>query len=110
MSNIQTSVRLTRWHGSQHPTFSTITRQMKKEGLRPYMWVNMPNHRYAVRSHGYDKVLYVIEGTVEITLPDSNQHMSLKAGDRVDVPAGVRHGTIVGKTGAKCVEAAVARR
>ncbi len=106
----QTSVRLTRWHGSQHPTFSTITREMKKEGLRPYMWVNMPNHRYAVRSHGYDKVLYVIEGTVEITLPDVNQRMSLRPGDRIDVPAGVRHGTIIGATGAKCVEAAVARR
>jgi quercetin dioxygenase-like cupin family protein len=70
----------------------------------------MPNHRYAVRSHGYDKVLYVIEGMVEITLPDVNQRMVLRAGDRIDVPAGVRHGTIVGTSGAKCVEAAVARR
>jgi quercetin dioxygenase-like cupin family protein len=106
----QTNVRLTRWHGSQHPTFSTITREMKKEGLRPYMWTNMPNNRYGVRSHGYDKVLYVIEGTLEITLPDTNQRMTLRAGDRIDVPAGVRHGTIVGTSGAKCVEAAVARR
>jgi quercetin dioxygenase-like cupin family protein len=110
MSINQTSVRLTRWRGGEHPTFSAITRQMKKEGLRPYMWVNMPNHRYGVRSHGYEKVLYVIEGTVEITLPDSNQRMILRAGDRVDIPAGVRHGTIVGTNGAKCVEAAVARR
>ncbi len=110
MSIRNTSVRVTRWQGSQHPTFSTITRQMKKEGLRPYMWVNMPNHRYGVRSHGYDKVLYVIEGTLEITLPDANQRMTLRAGDRLDVPAGVRHGTIVGVGGAKCVEAAVARR
>lgn len=23
------------------------------------------NHRYAVRSHGYDKVMYVIEGMVD---------------------------------------------
>lgn len=106
----QTSVRLTRWHGSQHPTFSNITREMKKEGLRPYVWSNMPNHRYGVRSHGFDKVLYVVEGTVEITLPDMNQRMTLRPGDRIDVPAGIRHGTIVGTSGAKCVEAAVARR
>jgi len=106
----QSSVRVTRWHGSQHPTFSAITRDMKKEGLRPYMWVNAPNHRYGVRTHGYDKVLYVVEGTVEISLPDSNQRMNLRAGDRVDIPAGVRHGTIVGSNGAKCVEAAVARQ
>ncbi|HLV37127.1 MAG TPA: hypothetical protein VKY59_18545 [Spirillospora sp.] len=104
------AVRVKRWTGGQHPTMSVITRQMKQEGLRPYMWMNMANHRYAVRSHGYDKVLYVIEGSVEVILPDSNQRVILRAGDRTDIPAGVRHGTIVGKTGAKCVEASVARR
>jgi hypothetical protein len=36
--------------------------------------------------------------------------MILRAGDRIDVPAGTRHGTIVGTNGVKCVEAAVARR
>jgi quercetin dioxygenase-like cupin family protein len=106
----QSSVRLTRWHGSQHPSMSVITREMKKEGLRPYMWENMPNHRYAVRTHGYDKVLYVIEGSIEVTLPDLNQRMTLRPGDRVDIPAGIRHGTNVGLSGAKCAEAAVARR
>ena len=104
------TVQLTRWSGGQHPTLSAITRMMKQQGLRPYMWMNTPNHRYAVRSHGYDKVTYVIEGMVEITLPDSNQAMRLRAGDRVDIPAGIRHGTIVGTSGAKCVEASVARR
>ncbi|MBL8161434.1 MAG: cupin domain-containing protein [Anaerolineae bacterium] len=109
MPTKQSAVRVTRWHGAEHPTFSAITRQMKKEGMRPYMWENMPNQRYGVRSHGYDKVLYVVEGAIEITLPDSNQRMTLRPGDRLDVPAGVRHGTIVGASGAKCVEAAVAR-
>ncbi len=108
MSIKQAVVRLTRWSGSQHPTASIITREMKKERLRPYMWDNSPNFRYGVRSHGYDKVLYVVEGSLEITLPDNNQRMRLKPGDRVDIPAGVRHGMIVGSTGAKCVEATVA--
>ncbi len=103
-------VRIKRWSGGQHPTLSVITRQMKQEGLRPYMWTNSPNHRYAVRSHGYDKIMYVVEGTVEVILPDSNQRVLLRAGDRTEIPAGVRHGAIVGKSGAKCVEASVARR
>jgi len=72
------------------------------------MWVNTPNHRYAVRSHGYEKVLYVIEGTLELSFPDENQRVVLRAGDRIDIPAGVRHGTTVGNGGAKCVEAAKA--
>lgn len=106
----QSVVRVVRWTGGQHPTLSGITRDMKKQGLRPFMWDNAPNHRYAVRSHGYDKVLYVIEGNIEITLPDSNQRMRLRSGDRIDIPAGVRHGTIVGSSGVKCVEAALSRR
>lgn len=102
-------VRIMRWHGGQHPTTSIITRLMKKEGLRPYMWNNAPNHRYAVRSHNYDKILYVLNGNLELTLPDSNQRAILGPGDRVEIPAGIRHGTIVGKSGVECVEAAVAR-
>ena len=103
-------VRITRWTGGQHPTLSSITRKMKDEGLRPYMWLNTPNHRYAVRTHGYDKVLYVVEGSVEVNFPDSNQRVTPRAGDRTDIPAGVRHGTIVGNSGARCVEASIARR
>ena len=102
-------VRVTRWQGGQHPTSSSITRMMKKEGLRPYRWNNAPNHRYAVRSHNYDKVLYVLNGSFELTLPDSNQRTKVNPGDRVDIPAGVRHGTNVGRSGVECVEAAVKR-
>jgi quercetin dioxygenase-like cupin family protein len=103
------NVRVVRWHGGQHPTVSLITRLMKKEGLRPYMWRNAPNHRYAVRSHGYTKVLYVVDGTLELILPDSNQRVTLRSGDRTDIPAGIRHGAIVGKAGAQCVEASLPR-
>ena len=102
-------VRVTRWRGGQHPTSSIITRSMKKEGLRPYKWNNAPNHRYAVRSHNYDKVLYVLSGSLELTFPDTNQRTRVSSGDRVDIPAGVRHGTNVGKSGVECVEAAVVR-
>jgi len=106
----QAAVRVIRWSGGQHPTVSTITRHMQKEGLRPYQWDNAPNYRYAVRSHGYSKVVYVLEGTLELTLPDSNQRVKLRAGDRVEIPAGVRHGSIVGAAGAKCIEAAANQR
>lgn len=100
------TVTITRWQESQHPSMSIIMQRMKEDGLRPYMWTNMPNHRYAIRSHNYDKVVYVIDGVVEVSLPDSNQRVKLRTGDRIDIPAGVRHGTQVGNNGAKCVEAA----
>ncbi|MBC8170226.1 MAG: cupin domain-containing protein [Anaerolineae bacterium] len=108
--NNQTTVRIKRWEGSHHPTMAKITQLMQADGLRPYMWTNMPNHRYAVRSHGFHKVLYVIEGNLELILPDSNERVKMRAGDRAEIPAGVRHGTIVGTSGAKCVEASLNRR
>ena len=101
----EATVAIRRWEGSQHPSVASIIQLMKEQGLRPYMWMNMPNHRYAVRSHNYDKILYVLDGLVELTLPDSNHRIKLRAGDRIDIPAGVRHGTIIGSGGAKCVEA-----
>jgi quercetin dioxygenase-like cupin family protein len=110
MASKQSAVRVQRWVGGQHPTMTAITKLMQQEGLRPYMWTNMPNHRYAVRSHGFTKVLYVVEGNLELILPDSNERIKLRAGDRADIPVGVRHGTIVGTTGAKCVEASVGQR
>ncbi len=103
----QQTVRITRWTGGQHPTISIISRMMQKEGLRPYVWENTPNYRYAVRSHGYNKVMFLIEGQLEISFPDSNQRVKMRAGDRLDIPAGVRHAAIVGAGGAKCVEAAL---
>lgn len=102
-------VRVTRWQGGQHPTASIITRLMKKEGLRPYRWNNTPNYRYAIRSHNYDKVLYVTSGSIELILPDTNKRTIIKTGDRVDIPAGIRHGTNVGSTGVECIEASVVR-
>ncbi len=110
MVNRQSSVRVEYWRGGQHPTFSTITRLMQEQGMRPYMWTNSANYRHAVCSHGYDKVLYVVEGVLEFTLPDSNQRVNLRAGDRIEIPTGTRYGIIVGSSGVKCVEASISRR
>ncbi len=105
MANEEQTVTVRRWSGGQHPSLSNVTRLLEAEGLRPFLWTNTPNHRYAVRSHGYSKVLYVIDGSLEVTLPDSNELVRLRTGDRIDVPARVRHGITVGLNGTRCVEA-----
>jgi mannose-6-phosphate isomerase-like protein (cupin superfamily) len=108
MATRQTEIRLTRWNGGQNPTMSNITRLMQKEGLRPYLWENSPNYRYPVRSHGFSKVMYVVEGALEISFPDTRQSVKMRAGDRIDIPAGIHHAVIISNSGAKCVEAAAA--
>lgn len=77
---------------------------MRDERLRPYVWSNTPNYRYPVRSHGYDKTLYCVQGALEIVFPDARQRVTLRPGDRIDLPRGVRYGAIVGPAGAQCVE------
>jgi quercetin dioxygenase-like cupin family protein len=109
MATRQTTVQLARWKGGTHPTLSNITRLMQEKGLRPYKWDTTPNQRYAVRSHNYAKLLYVVEGSLEITLPDENQRLKLRAGDRLEIPARVRHGSVTGRKGATCLEAAIRR-
>jgi hypothetical protein len=77
---------------------------MTQEGLRPYRWSNGPNFRYAPRSHGFDKVLYCVQGSIEVILPDLGQRMILRPGDRLEVPRGVRYAQVIGPDGAQCLE------
>ncbi|MCL4252306.1 MAG: cupin domain-containing protein [Anaerolineae bacterium] len=108
MANKTPSVIVTRWQGGTHPSESVITRLLHKENLRPYMWDAKPNQRQAVHSHNTQTVLYVVSGLLEIHLPDDNLQVQLRSGDRIDIPANIRHSTIVGKNGARCAEANVA--
>src|SRR5438067_258724 len=103
-SNLIKDIKIIRWRGGQHPTHQAITQKLQQEGLRPYTWKNGPNYRDAVRSHGYSKILYCVEGSIEIVLPDVNQTVLLRPGDRMELPRGVRHATIIGPQGAQCVE------
>lgn len=97
-------VKVTRWRGGQHPTLDNITRQMKEEGLRAYVWGHAPNFRYPVRSHGYDKTLYCVQGSIEIAFPKNRSRVVLHSGDRIDLPRGVYYSAIVGPTGVQCIE------
>jgi len=97
-------VRITRWRGGQHPTLEIITRRMREEGFRPYVWVNAPNFRYSPRSHGHDKTLYCVQGSLEVIFPETKQRVTLRVGDRIDVPRRVRYSAIIGPSGAQCVE------
>ncbi len=99
-------VKVTRWRGGQHPTLENITRQLEHEGLRPYVWSCAPNFRRPVCSHGYDKTVYCLRGSFEIEFPHANARVRLSAGDRIDLPQGMRYSMVVGPGGCEGVEAA----
>jgi quercetin dioxygenase-like cupin family protein len=78
---------------------------MTDEGLSPYSWSNAPHDVYAAHSHLYNKVIYVVQGSIQFGLPELGQSLTLKAGDRLDLPAGVVHDAVVGAQGVVCLEA-----
>ena len=97
--------QVTPWAGSAPPTQSSLWRLMIHEGLSPYSWSNGPHDTYSAHSHSYDKVIYVVQGSLTFGLPELAQKLTLKAGDRLDLPANIVHDAIVGPQGVVCLEA-----
>jgi hypothetical protein len=69
----------------------------------PRSWGNGPGDVYGAHDHPRDKVLFCIEGSIVFTTGDGE--IALTAGDRLDLPAGTRHGATVGPAGCACLEA-----
>ena len=96
--------QVTPWADSTTPTESTLWQIMAEEGLSPYSWSNGPHDIYAAHTHGYDKVIYVVRGSITFGLPELGKNLMLNAGDRLDLPAGVVHEAVVGSQGVVCLE------
>ena len=79
--------------------------RLRAEGLAPGSWSNGPGDRYSVHEHAYDKVLVCAAGSIVFGLPDGDRRVSMRAGDRLDLPAGTRHDAVVGPDGVSCFEA-----
>ena len=96
---------VTPWSESAAPTQSTLWQRMAEEGLNPYSWSNGPFDKYSPHSHSYNKVIYVVQGSITFGLPELGKQLTLKTGDRIDLPAGVVHDAQVGGEGVVCLEA-----
>ena len=77
---------------------------LRNEAGGCYSWSNGPGDRYAAHSHGYEKVLYCVEGTITFVLEATGKRLELKAGDRMVLPAGTVHAAEVGPDGCTCIE------
>lgn len=98
-------VRVTPWTSNDAPDRERILRLMADEGLSPYTWSNAPHDVYSAHSHSYDKVIYVVQGSISFGLPGEQRQVNLEAGDRLDLAAGTLHDATVGLDGVTCLEA-----
>jgi quercetin dioxygenase-like cupin family protein len=78
--------------------------RLSGEATGCYSWSNGPGDRYGEHSHGYEKVLYCVDGSITFVLEGDGRSIGLKAGDRMVLPAGTRHSAVVGPAGCTCIE------
>ena len=97
--------QVTPWPNSTPPTESKLRQRCADEGLNPYPWSNGPHDVYSAHSHSYDKVIYVVRGSITFGLPELGEKLTLHAGDRLDLPANTAHDAVVGSEGVLCLEA-----
>ena len=85
-------------------TSDDLMARLRNEASDCYSWSNAPGDTYAPHSHGYEKVLYCVNGSIKFVLESTGKQLELKAGDRMVLPAGTLHGAEVGPHGCTCIE------
>ena len=96
--------RVTYWEAASPPTEELLLRIMEGQGLNPYTWSNGPHDTYSAHKHNYNKVIYVIRGSITFSLPLLKKQVTLNAGNRLEIPAGTVHDARVGPEGVVCLE------
>jgi uncharacterized protein YjlB len=92
------------WPQDQELNPKAVEARMKAEGGPYYRWANGPGDVYSAHVHNYHKVIYVVQGSITFGLPQTDTQMTLSAGDRLDLPAGITHNAVVGSQGVVCLE------
>ena len=100
-----TEPKIIPWHKTQPPTENELAQILHDEGLSYYPWSNAPHDLYSAHLHTYNKIIYVVRGSISFILPDTNQTLTLHTGDRLELPANTVHSAAVGGQGVKCFEA-----
>jgi quercetin dioxygenase-like cupin family protein len=85
-------------------TSEDLMTRLRNEAGGCYSWSNGAGDTYAPHSHGYEKVLYCVEGSITFVLEATGRRLELNAGDRMVLPAGTAHAAEVGPHGCTCIE------
>ncbi len=90
-------------HGGGPPDPEAIESRLRAEARYVHGWSNGPGDRYAEHAHAYVKLLYCTRGAIDFVLADGRT-VRMRPGDRLVLPAGIRHSAVVGPEGCACVE------
>lgn len=99
-------VQIVRWPHRHALPAREVFAFFEARGVAATQWSNTASSVHDVHDHPYRKMLFCVGGAVTFSLPDIGRDVSLSSGDRLILPAGTRHGAIVGPDGVTCVEGA----
>ena len=81
-----------------------VRAELEARGLQLSSWSNGAGYSYAWHSHGYHKTLVCLAGGIVFHTDDG--HVSLGAGDVLELEPGTGPAATVGPDGVRCAEAA----
>jgi quercetin dioxygenase-like cupin family protein len=93
------------WNGEAVATEEELREQLLDQDLKVYHWASPPESVFPGHTHGYHKVLYVVKGSIKFEFPTRHKSFTLNSGDRLELPAGIRHSAVAGAEGVSCLEA-----
>jgi len=76
--------------------------QLESKGFTTvYEWFDEPGKQYPAHSHDHKTSTLISEGSMDVTIGGHTE--TLKAGDRINIPANVEHAVVVSESGCKYV-------
>lgn len=93
-----------RWDKEYAPSESEVLNIAAELGLSGYEWANSPGDVYGAHRHAFDKIIFILRGSITFGLPAEGIQVLLNAGDRLDLPKGTLHNAVAGPTGVSCLE------
>lgn len=97
-------LKITPWNEDTPATEEELRDYLVGQELKVHTWSSPPQSSFDAHTHGYHKVLFVVTGSIKFEFPTRHKTVTLRPGDRLDLPAGLRHLAEVGVDGVKCLE------
>lgn len=90
-------IQITPWTKAFPITQEEAEAHLHREGYTTFYWYDVPGASYPNHEHDRDECLWILKGELQITI--NNQRYNLKAGDKIYLPAHIKHVAEVPKTG-----------
>ncbi len=97
-------IHIEKWSRQHIPTEVELKQILVAEGFDPMIWSGAAGDIFAEHVHNYHKIIFVVAGSITFGFPIDGEPTVLRVGDRLDLPANIRHNAVVGADGVTCLE------